>query len=195
MLNKIVQKYRRFWHSEVMFKEKENRNIRNIQDGILYEKNMIDFFLPHNFLVCRIGMLVLYSILDTRIYVRTLPPGFWNGLDWKDLIEACPPNIGKLRGWHFFLHFFSSILDIKKCFFEIFPDFFSGLGWTGELWSNHVFLILKNKEFFFHRIGPLGQFNLVVAMSVSLCVWCPFSCGRFWGLFCPHFPKSDVQNF
>ena len=24
---------------------------------------------------------------------------------------------------------------------------------------------------------------------------CPFSCTRFWGLFCPHFPKSDVQNF
>ena len=45
-----------------------------------------------------------------------------------------------------------------------------------------------------HRNGPLGRFDLVVAMSVcSLCV--PFSCTRFWGLFCPHFPKSDVQNF
>ena len=24
---------------------------------------------------------------------------------------------------------------------------------------------------------------------------CPFSRSIFWGLFCPHFPKSDVQNF
>ena len=34
----------------------------------------------------------------------------------------------------------------------IFPDFsrffFSGFGWTGELWSNCVFLILRNKEDF-----------------------------------------------
>ena len=44
--------------------------------------------------------------------------------------------------------------------------------------------------FNFHRIGPLGRFDLLVAKSV-----CPFSCTRFWGLFCPHFPKLDVQNF
>ena len=51
----------------------------------------------------------------------------------------------------------------------------------------------------FYRIGPLGRFDLVVAMSVCLsvclCVWCPFLRGIFWGLFCPHFPRSDVQNF
>ena len=29
-----------------------------------------------------------------------------------------------------------------------FLDFFSGVGWTGELWSNCVFLILRNKEDF-----------------------------------------------
>ena len=46
----------------------------------------------------------------------------------------------------------------------------------------------------FHWISPLGQFDLVVAMSVCLSVWCPFSCGIFWGLFCSHFPKSDVQK-
>ena len=55
---------------------------------------------------------------------------------------------------------------------------------SGELINNFVV---------FHRIGP------VVAMSVCTCVcvsvWYPFSCGTFWGLFCPHFPKSDVHNF
>ena len=47
----------------------------------------------------------------------------------------------------------------------------------------------------FHRIGPLGPFDLVVAKSVCLSVClsvCPFSCDIFWGLLCPHFPKSDV---
>ena len=53
-------------------------------------------------------------------------------------------------------------------------------------------------QLIFHRIGPLGRFDLVVAMSVCLMLFdvvCPFSCTRFWGLFCPHFPKSDVQKF
>ena len=26
------------------------------------------------------------------------PPEIWNGLDWRALVESCPPNIGKLRG-------------------------------------------------------------------------------------------------
>ena len=46
--------------------------------------------------------------------------------------------------------------------------------------------------------SALGRFFHRVAMSVHMrvCVFvCPFSCGIFWGLFCPHFPKSDVQNF
>ena len=34
-------------------------------------------------------------------------------------------------------------------FSRIFQIFFWGLGLTGELWSNCVFLILRNKEFFF----------------------------------------------
>ena len=32
--------------------------------------------------------------------------------------------------------------------FVILAMFFSGLGWTGKLWSNCVFLILRNKEDF-----------------------------------------------
>ena len=37
---------------------------------------------------------------------------------------------------------------LKKVSFWDFLDFFSGVGWTGELWSNCVFLILRNKEDF-----------------------------------------------
>ena len=50
---------------------------------------------------------------------------------------------------------------------------------------------------FFYRISPRGRFDIVVAMSVCLCVcvYVPFSCTRFWGLFCPHFLKSDVKSF
>ena len=29
---------------------------------------------------------------------------------------------------------------------DFFQIFFSGLGWTGKLWSNPVVLILRNKE-------------------------------------------------
>ena len=29
---------------------------------------------------------------------QTTPPGFWNGVDWRALVESRPPNIGKLRG-------------------------------------------------------------------------------------------------
>ena len=44
--------------------------------------------------------------------------------------------------------------------------------------------------------SALGRFFHRVAMSVCLMFdVCPFSRGIFWGLFCPHFPKSDVQNF
>ena len=45
-------------------------------------------------------------------------------------------------------------------FLEFFPDvsrfFFSGLGWTGELWSNRIVLILRNKEDFFLLKKILG---------------------------------------
>ena len=43
--------------------------------------------------------------------------------------------------------------------------------------------------------GLIRSSSRDVRLSVCLCVWCPFSCGIFWGLFCPHFPKLDVQNF
>ena len=36
-----------------------------------------------------------------------------------------------------------------EIFLDFFRFFFSGVGWTGELWSNRVVLILRNKEDFF----------------------------------------------
>ena len=59
------------------------------------------------------------------------------------------------------------------------------------VWNKHIVLLEYWEEdtilnqWNFHQIGPLGRFNLVVAMSV--CVFVPFSCTRCWGLFCPHF--------
>ena len=43
--------------------------------------------------------------------------------------------------------------------------------------------------------GPIRSSSRDVRVCVCLSVWCPFLCGIFWGLFCPHFQKSDVQNF
>ena len=83
-----------------------------------------------------------YPILDTRISVfrsssvlrnaQTIPPEIWNGVGWGALVKDK-----------------SKCLKKNDFFFPIFPDFFSGLGWTRELWVNRVFIILRNKEDFF----------------------------------------------
>ena len=31
-------------------------------------------------------------------HAQGTPPGFWNGVDWRALVQSRPPNIGKLRG-------------------------------------------------------------------------------------------------
>ena len=54
----------------------------------------------------KLGSKYQNPILYTRIssgrssirHVQGTPPGFWNGLDWRALVETRPPNIGKLRG-------------------------------------------------------------------------------------------------
>ena len=53
------------------------------------------------------------------------PPEIWNGLDWRALVKSRPPNIGKLRGKHFFLQqffFFLIFLCDFLRFFEIRPS-------------------------------------------------------------------------
>ena len=59
---------------------------------------------------------------------------------------------------------------------------------TGRQCAAQCFLVhglqivpLTSRMESFHRIGPLGQFDLVVAMSVYVFV-CPFSCDFFLGL-------------
>ena len=55
------------------------------------------------------AVFTLYPILDTKIsfvrplsfvlcHARTTPPEIWNRLDWRALVELCPPIIEKLRG-------------------------------------------------------------------------------------------------
>ena len=44
--------------------------------------------------------------------------------------------------------------------------------------------------------GPIQSSRRIVCVCVCVCLFvCPFSCNIFWGLLCPHFPKSDVQSF
>ena len=77
--------------------------------------------------------------LDTRIpfvcssfvlrHAQGTPPEIWNGLDWRALVKSRAPNIGKLRGWHFFCY--QKKIE-KKWVFEIFWDFhISETGLTG----------------------------------------------------------------
>ena len=35
-------------------------------------------------------------------HARTTPPGFWNGLDWRALVEDSSPQLAKLKKKHFF---------------------------------------------------------------------------------------------
>ena len=52
-------------------------------------------------------------------------------------------------------------------------------------------------KYVFHLIGPLGRFDLVVAMYVhgGICLFVPFHVLDFEAYFSPHFPKTDVKNF
>ena len=56
------------------------------------------------------------------------------------------------------------------------------------------FLVSLNNDIGFHRIGPMGRFDLVVAMSVCGLVVCPLFIYYILRPIFPHFPKSDVQN-
>ena len=60
-----------------------------------------------------------YPILDTRIssglrQAQATPPGFGNGLDWRALVKDKIPNIGKLRGQHFYFFFRHKKNILKK---------------------------------------------------------------------------------
>ena len=65
-----------------MFIELKRKALRN---SILYQTQG---FLP--------------SFSSVVRHAQGTPPGFCNGLEWRALVELSPPNIGKLRGQHFF---------------------------------------------------------------------------------------------
>ena len=105
-------------------------------------------------------MNVCHPILDTRIsglrpsvcHAQGTPLEIWNGLDWRALVKLCPPNIGKLRGKHFF---FCEIKKKKKkkktneflISFDIFRDFrifwpfLTIFGFLGFLWNFWIFFL------------------------------------------------------
>ena len=45
----------------------------------------------------RSTVLLLLLLLLLR-HAQVTSPGFWNGVDWRALVESRPPNIEKLRG-------------------------------------------------------------------------------------------------
>ena len=67
-------------------------------------------------------------------------------------MESRPPNTGKLREKHFFQQKEKKEKGFSLRFFkDFFPDFFSGLGWTGwrALVKSHSPNIRKQRGFFF----------------------------------------------
>ena len=79
----------------------------------------------------------------------TLRPAPWN-LKWGGLESSGQRQIfltGQTKRIAFFQIFFIQIFYNKGHFLRLFSNFLSwGLGWTRELWSNRVFLILEDKK-------------------------------------------------
>ena len=88
------------------------------------------------------------------VYCAGDPPPWilkWAGLESSG--QRLISSIGKTKRIAFFFSpnkIFSKFTDFKnREFLRFFQIFFSGLGWTGELWSNRINLMLRNKEYFF----------------------------------------------
>ena len=83
--------------------------------------------------------------------LKVPPPGFWNGLDWRALVNNLSPQMAKLREYHFFW---------KR---------------KNNLEGEKIVGIFS----LFHQLGPLGRVSHSVAMSVcqsvcgSVCVIAP----------------------
>ena len=85
-------------------------------------------FLGFFFIFCSFLDIYIFFFLDfwdfhTKFrpsfvlrHAQGTPPGFWNGMDWRALVESRPPNIGKLRGKHFFFWQKKYIFKIIRCF-------------------------------------------------------------------------------
>ena len=77
---------------------------------------------------------------SVRFVLTPPPPEIWNRLDWRALVESCPPNIRKLRIAVFAEIFFQSKYFLKKekdflRFFKIF--------WFLTIFDNfQIFVIL-----------------------------------------------------
>ena len=162
-------------------------------------------------LYTRISSVCLFGRSDFVRHAQRTPSGFLNGLDWRALVKSRPPNIGKLNVEHLFSNFFMLFFVVEKKpglfrFFEIFPDFFSGLGWTGEYWSNCLVLILRNKEFFLlllfccKKIGFFKNkwfFEIFLDVLSNFRFYFLFFWGFLWivGFFLDFFWEGNVFNF
>ena len=87
----------------------------------------------------RSAVLLLLLLL---CHAQGTPPGFWNGVDLRALVELRPPNIGKLRGSIFFGKEKNPTKNLKKK--VIFGYFF---------WDFRIFL-----KPFWKLFGFLGVF-------------------------------------
>ena len=116
----------------------------------------------------------------------------WGSGRWDSPGSPWPPSPASPLAGHGRPSWHPHKMDTNKYKKNPFWPFLSVL--VSLLLSASVKRFSVSREQDFHRIGPLGRFVLVVAMSVFSCCCClsvPFSCTRFWGIYCPHFPKSD----
>ena len=82
----------------------------------------------------------------------SLCPPSLSGVDWRALVDdQRPENSIFLATKNIFkiFNYFWKKSDFLRYFLDFSRFLFSGLGWTGELWSNRILLILRNKEDFF----------------------------------------------
>ena len=113
------------------------------------------FFLHENSLVrsplqeLEVGPRSVPYLLVFNIWQEDFRPDFIRPPPSRSYYPPWMLKWDGLKNWK--KKIFSNFSDLKKkwIFGHFFRFFFSGFGWTGELWSNRVVLILRKKEDFF----------------------------------------------
>ena len=121
-------------------------------------------------------------------------------------LECSGRRLSSLNGrtkriaYFFYLFFskkniFSKVSDFfgeKNWFFEIFPEFFLGLGWTGELWSNFYFLkfLIFFNFFLFYFQSYQGYYKKIMAVTSEHQKWPKISTNSEKSRF---LPKGQIK--
>ena len=114
------------------------------------------------------------------------PPGILKRVGLESSGQRLIPSNGQTKRIAFLLFFycifFSRFFGKKVIFWDFSRLFFSGLGWTGELWLNCIFLILRRrKKSFLLRKIFFKTFRFWKKKNYVLRFW------GFWTIFFLHF--------